>query len=93
MSENKPLRIVIALEGGLIQGIGTNGAYPVEIVAVDYDVDELEGTTDIPQHDDDYLPIGNTAPACAYDWSRLDFEAPEWVDAVFDAVRNQEQPE
>lgn len=92
MSENKPLRIVIALEGGLIQGIGTNGAYHVEIVTVDYDVGERDRATDIPQHDDDYLPTDNTEPACTFDWSRLDFKAPEWVDAVFDAVHSQEQP-
>lgn len=90
----KPLRLVISLDGGLITAIASNGAYPVEIVSVDYDVEglEVDELMDIPLYTSDCMPSEDTEEAYAFNRDGEVFFAPEWVDAVFRVVDQEDAP-
>ena len=55
----EPVKIVIVLDGGILQGVTTCGI-PVEYVVIDYDIDGAEDTFQVPQGD------GTFVDACVY---------------------------
>jgi hypothetical protein len=81
----EPVKIVIVLEGGVVQDVITAGV-PVEYVVIDYDtswVDD-ENLVQIPQDE------GTTADACVSG----DMATPRgpWVEQVYAAVKDFNQP-
>lgn len=59
--EYTPPKAVVVVEGGVITSV--IGEYPVDVTIVDYDVQDDEGTIEIPQGDD------KTAPANVWGWA------------------------
>lgn len=84
-AEPEPTRIIVALEGGLITGVISDGAHPVEVVSIDYDVEGLEpeACAEIPQSDGSFEPAVAGQHNVGID--------PTWVDAAFAAVEEHEQ--
>lgn len=74
-------RVVVALEGGLVQGASSD--LPVDMVVVDYDTEggDDEDIVDLPQND------GSTAESFIRG-EYVDID-PAWVDAVFAVERKQ----
>lgn len=74
-----PVRVMVGVKGGMVQGYSAN--CPVEVCVIDYDTDgaELEDRIDVPQTD------GGTAEGTGHVGS-ADVD-PVFVDRVFAAVR------
>jgi len=77
---SEPVKIVITLDGGLVQAVVSDGT-PVEYVVIDYDTEggDENDMLDVPQDD------GSTTKA----WlsgNMAEVDKP-WVDKVYEAVR------
>lgn len=74
----KPIRVVVGVDGGLVQGASADA--PVELVVADYDVDTFD--KDNPPMD---VPQSGGDPVDGYLVEHVVAVDPEWVDAVFAA--------
>src|SRR5690606_18702783 len=80
--EDKPNRVLVALDGGLVQGDCSDR--PVEVMVVDYDVEGANEETlaDIPQDD------GSVEPASVSYWGLDSFSIdPAFIDGVLKATK------
>jgi hypothetical protein len=82
--EPRPLRVVIGIEGGMVQGASADG--PCDIVVLDYDCNDDNGE-EVPQAD------GSTTTAWRYEVSAI--HSPQeaaWVAAVHEALAEDDEP-
>lgn len=75
----KTIRIVVGVEGGIVQGVSTDAAEIIEVIVLDYDTDGAapsDGVKKVPQ------PDGK--PVSAFICGPYDaFKDNPWVAAVF----------
>lgn len=72
----RPVRVVVGLEGGIVQGASADA--PVELIVLDYDVDSFDDDNpplDVPQSDGSISEAYVNEPWIEHD--------PTWVEAVF----------
>lgn len=83
----EPVRVVVKLEGGLVQWVGTSSLLPVEVAIIDYDTEGADDDelTAIPQDD------GDTAEAFAR-IETADASDPAWVERAFAAMTAERAP-